>query len=98
MGDDPPKFDVLSWNADSTRLPAALHADFLDIFQNDSFSRGSLKVLGTPVDLADVECDNFVVAASNDHLTAWRACYSTTQLLAVRVSSSCPRAGTSRAW
>ncbi|HEY3942323.1 MAG TPA: alpha/beta fold hydrolase [Acidimicrobiales bacterium] len=81
LGEDPPTFDVLTWNADSTRLPAALHADFLDIFHNDSFTRRSLEVLDTPVDLAAVECDNFVVAARNDHLTAWRACYSTTQLL-----------------
>jgi len=82
LGESPPTFDILSWNADSTRLPASLHADFLEIFHNDSFSGGSLKVLGTPVELGDVECDNFVVAARNDHLTAWRACYSTTQFLA----------------
>ncbi|HUY40385.1 MAG TPA: alpha/beta fold hydrolase [Candidatus Dormibacteraeota bacterium] len=81
LGEDPPTFDVLAWNADSTRLPASLHADFLDIFRNDSFSAGTLKTLGTTVELAQVKCDNFVVAASNDHLTAWRACYSTTRLL-----------------
>jgi polyhydroxyalkanoate synthase len=32
MGNDPPVFDILAWNSDTTRLPAALHADFLDIF------------------------------------------------------------------
>jgi polyhydroxyalkanoate synthase len=81
LGEDPPVFDILAWNADSTRLPASLHADFLGIFEHDSFVTGGMQVLGTPSELGAVQCDNFVVGASNDHLTAWRACYSTTRLL-----------------
>jgi len=81
LGEEPPDFDVLAWNADATRLAAGLHADFLDIFLNNSFAAGTVNVLGTPVDLSKVECDNFVVGARTDHLTGWKACYSTTQLL-----------------
>ncbi len=81
LGDRPPAFDVLSWNADPTRLPAGLHADFLDMFANNSLARGTFPVLGAPVDLSKVECDAFVVAARTDHLTDWKACYATTQLL-----------------
>jgi polyhydroxyalkanoate synthase subunit PhaC len=81
MGEDPPTFDVLAWNSDSTRLPAALHADFLDLFMQNSLATGTLSVHGAPVDLSKVECDSFVVGARNDHLTSWRACYATTQLM-----------------
>jgi polyhydroxyalkanoate synthase subunit PhaC len=81
MGEEPPTFDVLAWNADSTRLPAALHADFLDLFMQNSLATGEFLVHGSPVDLSKVECDSFVVGARTDHLTAWKACYATTQIL-----------------
>jgi polyhydroxyalkanoate synthase len=81
LGDRPPTFDVLSWNADPTRLPAGLHLDFLDMFANNSLATGEVSVLGTQVDLSQVTCDTFVVGARTDHLTEWKACYATTQLL-----------------
>ena len=81
IGEDQPTFDVLAWNSDSTRLPAALHADFLDMMQDNSLAKGNFAVHGSPIDLSKIECDAFVVGARSDHLTAWRACYATTQLL-----------------
>ena len=81
MGEEPPTFDVLSWNSDATRLPATLHADFLDLFMQNSIATGSCLVHGNPIDLSKVECDSFVVGARTDHLTAWKACYATTQLM-----------------
>jgi polyhydroxyalkanoate synthase len=81
LGERPPAFDVLAWNADPTRLPAGLHLDFLDMFERNSLATGDVTVLGTPIDLGKVECDTFVVAARTDHLTDWKACYATTQLL-----------------
>ena len=81
MGEEPPTFDVLAWNSDATRLPAALHADFLDLFMQNSLAAGAFSVHGEPIDLSKVECDSFVVAARTDHLTDWKACYATTQLL-----------------
>jgi polyhydroxyalkanoate synthase len=81
LGEDPPAFDVLAWNADSTRLPARLHADFLDMFLTNPLATGDCHVHGNPIDLSKVECDSFVVGARTDHLTAWKACYATTRLL-----------------
>ncbi len=82
MGKPPPSFDILAWNADSTNLPGGLHGDFLDIFgQNLLTKPGALKVLGVPVDLKNVTQDAFVTGALTDHLTPWRGCYQTTQLL-----------------
>ena len=98
MGEEPPAFDVLAWNSDATRLPAALHADFLDCSCSNSLATGTCSVHGNPVDLSKVECDSFVVGARTDHLTAWKACYATTQLMGGRASSPSPRRATSRAW
>src|SRR3984893_18501654 len=82
MGQDPSVFDISAWNADSTRLPAALHADFLDVFLHNSFAKaGEAKVLGSPIDLGAVSCESYVVGGRTDHLTPWQACYATTQLL-----------------
>ncbi len=82
MGKNPPAFDVLSWNVDSTNLPAALHSDFLEMAVNNSLSQPNQAVcLDTPVDLSKVTCDAFVVGAVTDHITPWRACYPTVNLL-----------------
>lgn len=82
MGEDPPSFDILAWNDDTTNLPASLHAQFLDIFVDNALrTPGEVEVLGTPVDLASITADAFVVGAVNDHLTPWKGCYATTQLL-----------------
>ena len=82
MGEDPPAFDILAWNADGTNLPAALHEQFLDIFRDNTLVRpGAMTVLGTPVDLGSINVPTFVTGALTDHLTPWTGCYRTTQLL-----------------
>jgi len=82
MGQDPPVFDILSWNADGTNLPAELHSQFLDLFKDNLLpTAGAMTVLGTPVDLATIMVPTYVTGAVNDHLTPWRGCYRTTQLL-----------------
>ncbi|HBL92763.1 MAG TPA: class II poly(R)-hydroxyalkanoic acid synthase [Hyphomonas sp.] len=82
MGEDPPPFDILFWNNDSTNLPAQLHSDYLDMGLNQPFSHpGEFEVAGHPVDLTKVTADAFVVGGLTDHITPWKACYRTTQLL-----------------
>ena len=83
MGDKPPAFDILAWNADGTNLPGALHCEFLDIFEGNLLAKpGGLSVLGTP-DAArrGSRSPTFVTGAVIDHLTPWLGCYRTTQLL-----------------
>jgi polyhydroxyalkanoate synthase subunit PhaC len=83
MGEDPPAFDILAWNADGTNLPARLHSQFLDIFGTNSLvDPGAIQVLGSPVDLRRISVPTFVAGAVGDHLTPWKGCYRTTQLLA----------------
>ncbi|MEU6573651.1 alpha/beta fold hydrolase [Streptomyces sp. NPDC046805] len=82
MGNKPPAFDVLAWNADGTNLPGALHCQFLDIFADNRLVQpGGMSVLGTPLHLDKISLPTFVTGAVADHLTPWAACYRTTQLL-----------------
>lgn len=82
LGNDPPAFDVLAWNADSTNLPAGLHVDFLRMFAANALAHpGSLEIGGVPVDLRKVAVDSYIVGASTDHITPWKACYATSALL-----------------
>ena len=82
LGKKPPAFDILYWNSDTVRMAAGLHHDFIQVGLDNSLTRpGQLRLLGTPVDLAKVETDAYVVAGVADHLCPWTACYRTTQLL-----------------
>ena len=82
MGNDPPVFDILAWNSDTTSLPGALHAQFLDLFEDNTLcTPGALTVLDHPVDLSSITCDTYVTGAITDHITPWRGCYRTTQLV-----------------
>ena len=81
-GRTPPAFDILYWNADVTRLPAALHHDFIRLgLANALVTPGAATMLGSPVDLGKVDVDAYVVAGITDHLCPWQSCYRTTQLL-----------------
>jgi len=82
MGEDPPVFDILSWNADGTNLPATLHRQFLDIFEHNPLpTPGAMEALGEPIDLGTIKVPAYVAGAVNDHLTPWKATYRTTQFL-----------------
>jgi len=81
LGNEPPVFDILYWNNDTTRLPAALHGEFIEMFQTNPLTRpGALEVCGTPIDLKQVTCDFFCLAGTTDHITPWEACYKSAHL------------------
>src|SRR5260221_3074973 len=86
IGKDPAAFDVLYWNNDTTRLPANLHGDLLDLVETNALTHpGAFEVLGTPIDLSQVTNDAYIVAGITDHITPWQGCYATTQLLGGKV-------------
>ncbi|MBD9482842.1 class II poly(R)-hydroxyalkanoic acid synthase [Pseudomonas sp. PDM14] len=81
LGNEPPVFDILYWNNDTTRLPAALHGEFIEMFKTNPLTRaGALEVCGTPIDLKQVTCDFFCVAGTTDHITPWDSCYKSAHL------------------
>jgi len=82
LGRKPPAFDVLYWNADTTRMPAQLHADLMDVALNDRLATpAGITALGAPLDLQMIDVDAYVVAGAADHITPWQSCYRTTALL-----------------
>ena len=82
MGQDPPAFDLLAWNADSTRLPAAMHSFYLrSLYIRNELARGELELAGQQLSLGDVKNDTYVVGAINDHIVPWPASYRATSLL-----------------
>jgi len=80
-GEPPPAFDILYWNSDTTRLPARLHSDFLDVFKDNPFSNpGLLTIRDIPIDIKKVTCPVYITGGTTDHITPWQACYRSTQL------------------
>jgi polyhydroxyalkanoate synthase len=82
LGREPAKFDILYWNADTTRMTAGLHRDFIrTAAANALASPGGLSVLGTEIDLARTDTDSYVVAGVADHICPWQSCYRGARLL-----------------
>ena len=82
MGQSPPAFDILAWNADSTRLPAAMHSFYLrSLYGRNELARGELELAGQRLQLADVKQDAYIVGAVNDHIVPWTSSYKATGLL-----------------
>ncbi len=84
MGREPMAFDLLYWNADSTRMPAAMLVYYLKNFyqQNRLREPGGLTLAGTPIDVTSIKTPTYLMAAKDDHIAPWKSCYPGTQLLA----------------
>ncbi|MES2817780.1 MAG: class II poly(R)-hydroxyalkanoic acid synthase [Pseudomonadota bacterium] len=86
LGNEPPVFDILYWNNDTTRLPAAFHGDLIELFKTNPLTRpNALEVCGTPIDLKQVKCDLFSLAGTNDHITPWESCYRSALLFGGKI-------------
>ena len=85
LGRKPPPFDILFWSADTTRMAAGLHRDFLRMGAANALARpGGVTMLGSPVDLGLIDRDTYLVAGITDHICPWQSCYRSTQLLGGR--------------
>jgi polyhydroxyalkanoate synthase subunit PhaC len=82
LGNQPPAFDILYWNADTTRLPAGLHGDYLDLyFTNPFVNTGKLALNGKTIDMSRIKVDSYVVAGVTDHITPWKGVHKTAQIM-----------------
>jgi polyhydroxyalkanoate synthase subunit PhaC len=82
QGEQPPAFDILTWNADSTNMPADMHSWYLrSCYINNELAEDKMEVAGEQLSLKLVDCDAYIVAAQNDHIAPWRSSYRSTQLL-----------------
>ncbi|MCX7174350.1 MAG: alpha/beta fold hydrolase [Proteobacteria bacterium] len=73
-GEKPPPFDVLYWNMDTTRMPAAMHQWYLREFylNNNLIKKDSLMVAGEKIDLGRIVQPVYAVSAEDDHVAPWR--------------------------
>jgi polyhydroxyalkanoate synthase subunit PhaC len=82
MGERPPAFDILAWNADSTRMPAAMHSFYLRRFYlENALANGALEIAGERLALQDLKNDVYLVGAVNDHIVPWTSSYKSVALL-----------------
>ncbi|MGO9216267.1 MAG: PHA/PHB synthase family protein [Streptosporangiaceae bacterium] len=82
MGKQPPAFDILAWNGDNTRMPAAMHSFYLrSLYVNNELATGEMELAGQRLSLEDVKSDTYVVGAVNDHIVPWTTSYKATRLL-----------------
>jgi polyhydroxyalkanoate synthase len=83
-GESPPPFDVLYWNMDTTRMPAAMHAWYLREFylNNGLVKKDALTVAGEPIDLGRITQPIYAVSAVDDHIAPWRQTFRINNLVA----------------
>ena len=94
-GKQPPAFDILSWNADSTRMPVAMHSQYLRAcyLHNSIVTPNAFSIDDTPIDLGKIKTPLYVLGAEADHIAPWHATYRTTQLVGGETKYTLTNAG-----
>jgi poly[(R)-3-hydroxyalkanoate] polymerase subunit PhaC len=82
LGKEQLPFDLLFWNSDSTRMPAAMHSFYLrKMYQQNLLAKpGGISLAGTPIDLSRVKIPTFILSAREDHIAPWKSTYAATHL------------------
>ncbi len=82
LGKDPFPFDLLYWNSDSTRMPAAMHSFYLRKMYQENLLRepGGISFANVPIDLSRIDIPVYILSTKEDHIAPWRATYQATQI------------------
>jgi len=82
LGKEPHPFDLLYWNSDNTRMPAAMHSFYLrNMYLKNLLAKpDALTLAGEPIDLRRIETPSFFLSAREDHIAPWKSTYSATQV------------------
>lgn len=82
LGREPFPFDLLTWNSDTTNLPAAMHSFYLRnmYLENNLIKPNAISMKGVPIDIHSVNTPSFIIGMREDHITPWRSIYSGTQV------------------
>jgi len=83
LGNDPFPFDLLYWNADSTRMPARMHSFYLrKMYQENLLAvPNGISLAGVPIDLHKIKTPTYFLSTREDHIAPWKSTYRGTQLL-----------------
>jgi polyhydroxyalkanoate synthase len=72
MGESRPMFDLMAWNADATRMPYAMHSEYLrKLYLNNDLAEGRFTVNARPIALSDIRVPIFAVGTQKDHVAPW---------------------------
>jgi polyhydroxyalkanoate synthase len=84
LGKDPPPFDLLYWNSDSTRMPAMMHGFYLrEMYLNNRLIEpDALTIAGRTIDLRRIKIPAYLLSAREDHIAPWRSTFAATKLFA----------------
>src|SRR6266852_4321335 len=82
LGKEQMPFDLLFWNSDSTRMPAAMHSFYLrKMYQQNLLARPcGISLAGTPIDLSKIRTPTFILSTREDHIAPWKSTYAGTRL------------------
>ena len=82
LGKEPFPFDLLYWNSDSTRMPAAMHKFYLRkmYLENKLVEAGGINLAGVPIDVRKIEVPTYIASTREDHIAPWKSTYAATQL------------------
>ena len=82
LGKEPVPFDLLFWNSDSTRMPAAMHSFYLrNMYQRNLLAKpGGITLADTPIDLSEIKTPTFLLSSREDHIAPWKSTYAATRL------------------
>ena len=83
MGRDPPAFDLLYWNSDATRMPAAMQSYYMrNMYQQNLLKEpGGITLADVPIDLQEIDIPVYFLSAREDHIAPWRSTYAGTKLM-----------------
>ena len=84
LGKEQAPFDLLFWNSDSTRMPAAMHSFYLrNMYQRNLLAKpDGISLAGKPIDLSSIKAPTFLLATREDHIAPWKSTYAATRLYA----------------
>ena len=82
LGKEQLPFDLLFWNSDSTRMPAAMHSFYLRKMYHENLlaKPGGISLAGLGIDLSKIRIPTFILSTREDHIAPWKSTYSATHL------------------